>query len=41
MDKIIKEIKRQKPKLTIKNYMIKNNLYVFVNCLISNPAFDS
>ena len=32
---------KKKPKLKIKPYVIKNNLYVFVNCLIENPTFDT
>jgi DNA topoisomerase-2 len=41
VEKVSAEIKKRKPKLTIKNPIIKNNLYLFVNCLINNPVFDS
>jgi DNA topoisomerase-2 len=37
MDKVMKKNK----KLNIKPHQIKANLWVFVNCLIENPAFDS
>ena len=26
---------------TVKPFMVKNYMWVFVNCLIENPAFDS
>ena len=32
---------KNKKKLTIKNFQVKANLSLFVNCLIVNPAFDS
>ena len=41
IEKLIKTIKKLKPKLTIRNSIIKNNLFIFVNCLIKNPSFDS
>lgn len=28
-------------KINVKPAQIKNNLFVFINCLIENPAFDS
>ena len=31
----------QKKKMVLKPFQIKNHLWVFVNCLIENPAFDS
>jgi len=44
-DQIVKkcsEILAKKNKnLNIKPAQIKNNLFVFINCLIENPAFDS
>ena len=33
--------KKHKEVGTVKPHMIRNNLWVFVNCLIDNPAFDS
>ena len=41
IENLTKEINKKKPKLKIKPYVIKNNLYVFVNCLIENPTFDT
>lgn len=34
-------IKRKDKALDIKPVHIKNNMFVFINCLIENPAFDS
>ena len=31
----------KKHKLTVKPFQIKNHLFLFVNCLITNPSFDS
>lgn len=43
-DQIVSRIKavleKKNKKLTIKTHQIKANLWVFVNCLIENPAFD-
>nr|XP_003704530.2 PREDICTED: DNA topoisomerase 2 isoform X2 [Megachile rotundata] len=33
--------KKNKGGLTIKPFQIKNHLWIFVNCLINNPTFDS
>ncbi|KAG7209142.1 hypothetical protein KM043_015285 [Ampulex compressa] len=33
--------KKNKAGITIKPFQIKNHLWVFVNCLINNPTFDS
>ncbi len=41
IEKVLKEIRKLKPRLSIKNYIIKNNLSLFINCLIENPSFDS
>ena len=41
VDAIIARIKKKEKKLELKNYHIKSNLWVFVNALIENPAFDS
>ncbi|XP_066589354.1 DNA topoisomerase 2 [Prorops nasuta] len=45
-DLIIKQLtetikKKNKGGVQIKPFQIKNHLWIFVNCLISNPAFDS
>eukprot|EP00466_Bigelowiella_natans_P005266 jgi/Bigna1/57499/fgenesh1_pm.16_\ len=34
-------IKKKHKGLSVKNHHIKNHLWVFVNCLVENPAFDS
>ena len=33
--------KKNKAKLQIKPHQIKSNLWIFVNCLVENPTFDS
>jgi DNA topoisomerase-2 len=45
-DLIVKQLietlkKKNKGGLQIKPYQVKNHLWVFVNCLIVNPTFDS
>jgi DNA topoisomerase-2 len=43
-DQITKEIVdhvKKKNKVTLKPFQVKNHLWVFVNCLIENPSFDS
>ena len=34
-------INKKDKKANVKPFMAKNHLWVFVNCLIENPAFDS
>jgi len=34
-------LQKKNKKLGIKPHQIKANLWIFVNCLIENPAFDS
>ena len=43
VEKLTGVIKRKSGKgsVAIKPFQIKNHLWVFVNCLIENPAFDS
>ena len=42
VSKIIDIIKKKnKDKVNIKPFQVKNHLWVFVNCLIENPTFDS
>ncbi|CAH7676316.1 DNA topoisomerase II [Phakopsora pachyrhizi] len=41
IDKIIEVANKKKAKVTLKPFQVKNHLWVFVNCLIENPAFDS
>ena len=38
---IIDNIKKNKTGVNIKPFQIKNHIWVFVNCLIVNPTFDS
>lgn len=33
--------KKNKAGVTIKPFQIKNHLWIFINCLINNPTFDS
>eukprot|EP00041_Stephanoeca_diplocostata_P032247 m.1029066 g.1029066 ORF g.1029066 m.1029066 type:complete len:1509 (-) comp24112_c0_seq1:111-4637(-) len=44
-DQIVKEllpvISKKNKAVTVKNHQIKAHLWVFVNCLIENPTFDS
>ena len=43
-DQVVKELVahvKKKQKTTLKPFQVKNHLWVFVNCLIENPAFDS
>ena len=46
MDQVVKKVQeklsaKNKKKLEIKPHQIKQNIWIFVNCLIENPAFDS
>lgn len=41
VEKLSEAISKKKKKLQIKPHQIRGNLWVFVNCLIENPAFDS
>lgn len=41
VDKIIEVTNKSKNKVTLKPFQVKNHLWVFVNCLVENPAFDS
>ena len=34
-------ILKKNKKSTVKPFMVKNHVSIFVNCLIENPAFDS
>ena len=40
-DKLIETIKKKHKNLNIKPFQIRNHLWVFINCLIENPTFDS
>jgi len=39
--KIGEKIQRSHKNIVVKNHQIKANLWLFVNCLIHNPSFDS
>jgi len=41
VNKLMEKVMKKNKKLNIKPHQIKANLWVFVNCLIENPAFDS
>ncbi|GAB4817907.1 hypothetical protein N2152v2_004953 [Parachlorella kessleri] len=38
---LVELITKKDKKTTVKPFMVKNYVWVFVNCLIENPAFDS
>ena len=45
-DMIVKQLvetinKKNKNGIVIKPFQIKNHLWIFINCLIENPTFDS
>lgn len=45
-DMVVKQLietlkKKNKAGVQIKPFQIKNHLWVFINCLINNPTFDS
>lgn len=42
-DQIVRKVSEilKKKKKNIKPYQIKNNMFIFINCLIENPAFTS
>lgn len=42
-DQIVKKVsdRLKKQKKSIKPFQIKNNMFIFINCLIENPAFTS
>jgi DNA topoisomerase-2 len=39
--KLVEAIKKKNKAAPVKPFQIKNHMWVFVNCLIENPAFDS
>lgn len=39
--KLVDEVKKKNKAAAVKPHQIKQHLWVFVNCLIENPAFDS
>ena len=41
VSKLQAAIQKKNKKMVIKPHQIKANLWIFVNCLVENPAFDS
>jgi len=46
VDSICKEVltainKKNKSKIPVKNFQVKNHMWIFINCLIENPTFSS
>ena len=39
--KLVDEVKKKNKAAPLKSHQIKQHLWIFVNCLIENPAFDS
>jgi DNA topoisomerase-2 len=39
--KLVEEVKKKNKAAAVKPHQIKQHLWVFVNCLVENPAFDS
>ncbi|EJW02059.1 hypothetical protein EDEG_03483 [Edhazardia aedis USNM 41457] len=41
IEPIAEHIKKKEKGLTIKPFQIKSSIFIFINCLIENPSFDS
>ncbi|ODQ79069.1 hypothetical protein BABINDRAFT_162139 [Babjeviella inositovora NRRL Y-12698] len=41
INKLIAHVKAKKKKAIIKPFQVKNNIFLFVNCLVENPSFTS
>ena len=43
VDKLLVHVKKKQNKggVSVKPFQIRNHLWVFINCLIENPSFDS
>ncbi|KAF9764374.1 DNA topoisomerase 2 [Nosema granulosis] len=41
IEKIAEQIKKKHKDLTVKPALIKGSIFIFINCLVDNPAFDS
>jgi len=39
--KLAKHIAKKNKDLTVKSDQVKNHIWIFINCLIKNPTFDS
>lgn len=40
-EKLMETLKKKEKNLTIKPFQVKCHMWIFVKCLIENPAFDS
>jgi len=40
-DKVLEAIAKKHKKMELKRQQVKQNLWLFVNCQIENPAFNS
>jgi hypothetical protein len=38
---LVEKINKKNKHANVKPFMVKNHLWVFINCSIENPAFDS
>lgn len=38
---LVESINKKNKTAKVKDFMVKNHMWVFVNCQIENPAFDS
>lgn len=38
---VVEKLSKKNKNATIKPFMVKNHVWIFVNCYIENPAFDS
>lgn len=41
VNRLVEAVKKKNKAAPLKPFQVKNHLWVFVNCLIENPAFDS
>ncbi|KAG0244718.1 DNA topoisomerase [Mortierella sp. GBAus27b] len=38
---LVETVKKKSKSANLKNFLIKSHMWIFINCLIENPAFDS
>lgn len=38
---LVEAINKKNKNAKVKEFMVKNHLWIFVNCQVENPAFDS
>lgn len=41
VNKIIEHVKKKSRRAMLRPFQVKNNMFIFINCLIENPAFTS